>query len=425
LNVIRFRFPQLSPTLFSLFCLTFGFCTAQKVAVAAEYTTTNVSVDQEDVTLAITNNLTQDNTYTGLLFESTTGTSHSFSYVDDVTVANEYPSNTGTRNDYAAYQSMRFVNTSTASAWSLRAWNTSGGTKTATAGVRTLTLENTQLNFVDTGSGTTLGYIRDFLINGALNFSNGHLDTTGSLGTSLTFSGDSTIDVTGSDNILKAPNQLNQSIHSLLLNLNASSTLDVTSNTEIASLLGGRVALASGSQLDINNSRVYMTTDGTNPSTMTSASINIAGDFGSSPASLYVTDPAISDSTITLDSGTQFASLKHTSSTAADSGSFFFTGNNTVQMEFESQLLGNPGSGSHPAGAASFSNGTTNLTRIGVAGGLNPSVRTSAIELDNATVTYSDVDLSSDLSRLTVENGSSFSTTGSADYNRQYPCQPG
>jgi len=329
-----------------------------------------------------------------------------------------------------AYQNLIFENSSPTNTWTLSAHEISGGNPSLIADLRTksLTLTNTALAFqtrprVGTQFTDVVGTIG--LNAGApgatalLALNNAHIATAGSPETKFRFSSDTLISVSGTDNRISAPGgALIPSVFSLELRLSPSSVLDLVGGTEIRAESNGYLTLEQGSTLNIQDSQVFLTRfkDETNLSTESSATIDaatvqISGLFGNPPASLFLSNPQISNSTIVLGNNNRILSLLKSVKADFENGDFFFTGDNSIKLG-SGALLSGWANGSDSISAFKFSNGKNSIEGTG---SFNAVVRALDISLDSASLEYKNVDFGlsntdGDLNFLTLRNQSTFKT---------------
>ena len=341
------------------------------------------SADLFDVTGSVTQNelldaLTQGFTVPvapsidGLLFKSTVNDVFSLQRDTDGSEAPGILSNLG---ENRAYQNLTFENTSTNNIWVLSALNEAPGTPVeAILKTKSLTLNNTTLALkTQTGAGfgqsSTLNYVEELILDGngqiaLLKLNNAHIDTAPSPATSIVFASDGLIDVSGTDNVIQAA--IDPSTHELELRVNQNSELLVTNLTEIKADNGGWLTLKSGSLLKIEDSQVFLThlaTDTSLQSTIDNSTIELSGIYGSEETSLFLTDPRISNSTISLGNNDRFFSTKRTAPVGFQAGSFYFSDDNLINLESGAQLLGRDSSSDEMAASFYFENGKTTICK--------------------------------------------------------------
>lgn len=250
-----------------------------------------------------------------------------------------------------------------------------------------------------------------------MNLNNGHFQTFSSP-VKINFGSDAVIEVNGTDNIISAPGgAFLPSQFTLQLNVKPNSSLELAGGTDIIARSNGYLTLESGSKLRISDSELLLTRkDSSGPqSTINGATLEIVGDFGNRPAILYLSDPQFSDSTIILGAEARFSSGIYLNDTDLSSAGFFFSGNNTIKMGTGAQLGGAGGDGE--ATVLNFINGLTTIA--GPSSGFDPNVRTRSIELNNATLLYSNVDIASDLWALRIQNESTLNSLTEGDNFRK------
>mgnify|MGYP005994529579 CR=1 FL=1 len=317
------------------------------------------------------------------------------------------------------YQNLIFENSSTSSIWSLGAVNSQGGCNPCTenhidVSTKSLTLNNTSLEFVtkkspdvDT-SANRYDWIENFIFENSndyarLNLNNGHLllENTYGTGSLVGFSSNTLFDINGKDNILRGSGgAFSRSFHELYLNINKNSSLTIDNTTDLQAFEYGHINMQEGSSLIVDDSRLQLTSDGTNSkylSNFNNASVRVQGLFGSVGSSIEITNPTFKNSNIFLDNNTNIRSIKRTGSSFTDE-KFFFEGNNNLVLNSGSKLTGND-----TPTIFNFSNGSTNISGTGI-------LDVSIMNLNNSKVTYSGNNISAELISLDLDNSSELKT---------------
>ncbi|MBD1577952.1 hypothetical protein HC723_16300, partial [Vibrio sp. S11_S32] len=278
--------------------------------------------------------------------------------------------------------------------------------------LRTLNLDNIHLQVTDDSSlGNTPNAMPELLIYDAINLNSskltmGRVTGGGNSPSELSFLGDHEINVTGTGNVLDiAPATWNSTTvgnHSTSLNIADSSDLTIANGTDIFNEFNGNLSMGSGSTLTIDKSQVVLTSELSNskkPSVIDNATVNITGTFGSSHASLQLTNPTIKNSTITLANNTSFRSYsRFTGGNGA--GIVDFEGDNTINIGNGATFIGQAKGATTPSdGSFYFKNGTTTIT-----GDTNAKFQASDWFIDNATVNLNNISAETYVFGLTINN---------------------
>jgi len=282
--------------------------------------------------------------------------------------------------------------------------------------LRTLNLDNIHLQVTDERAlGSTPNAMPELIIYDAINMNSsrltmGKVTGGGSSVNKLFFLGEHEINVTGAGNVIEINpatwTKTTVGAHSTSLNIADSSDLTITNGTNIFNEFNGNLSMGSGSTLTIDKSQVVLTSELSNakfkPSVIDNATVNISGTFGSSHASLQLTNPTIRNSTITLDNNTFFrSSRRFTGGNSA--GVVNFEGDNTITLGDGATFIGQA-EGAAPASASGsfyFKNGTTTINGIGVNA---PNFQADAWFIDNATVSLSNVAAEQYVTTLDISN---------------------
>jgi uncharacterized protein YhjY with autotransporter beta-barrel domain len=286
--------------------------------------------------------------------------------------------------------------------------------------LRTLNLDNIHLQVTDNPAlGSIPNAMPELLIYDAINLNSskltmGKVTGGGSSVNKLYFLDDHEINVTGAGNVIEINpatwTSISVGAHSTSLNIAAGSDLTITNGTNIFNEFNGNLAIngstGSGSTLNIDASQVVLTSELSNPkfkpSVIDNATVNISGTFGSSYASLQLTNPTIRNSTITLDNNTFFrSSRRFTGGNSA--GVVNFEGDNTITLGDGATFIGQA-EGSAPTsayGSFYFENGTTTINGNGVNA---PNFQADTWFIDNATVNLSNVAAETYVTTLNISN---------------------
>lgn len=281
--------------------------------------------------------------------------------------------------------------------------------------LRTLNLDNIHLQVTDDPAlGSIPNAMPELLIYDAINLNSSKLTmgkvTGGGSVNKLYFLDDHEINVTGAGNVIEINpatwTNISAGDHSTSLNIAAGSDLTITNGTNIFNEFNGNLSMGSASTLTIDKSQVVLTSELSNPkfkpSVIDNANVNISGTFGSSYASLQLTNPTIRNSTITLDNNTFFrSSRRFTGGNSA--GTVNFEGDNTITLGDGATFIGQA-EGAAPASASGsfyFKNGTTTINGIGVNA---PNFQADAWFIDNATVNLSNVAAEQYVTTLDISN---------------------
>ena len=159
--------------------------------------------------------------------------------------------------------------------------------------------------------------------------------------------------------------------------------------------------------MNIKNSQIVLTSETSNAnfkaSTIDNATINISGTFiGPFFAHLHLTNPTITDSTITLGNNNSFRSYRHFSTDDTTiQGAVTFEGDNTIKLG-DSAIFSGQSKDAAPwegYGGFYFNNGTTTIT-----GDSNAKFQASDWYIDNATVSLSNVTAETYVAGLTIND---------------------
>ncbi|QKJ21667.1 autotransporter outer membrane beta-barrel domain-containing protein [Poseidonibacter lekithochrous] len=389
---------------------------------------------QNDLLYGLTNTLTKpiDSNIDTLLFKN--GGSNDFFYFKRNTEGSVAPDTLTAFEENRAYQNLIFENTSTSNTWTLGSQNSQASCNPCNenhvfVSTKSLTLNNTALEFIKLKSpdvdpnANRYDWIEDFVFQNSqdyarLNLNNGHLllDNNFGSGALISFRNNTIFDINGKDNVIKgASGAFGRSLHELYLNINKNSSLIINGTTNLQALEYGHINMQEGSSLLVKDSRLQLTSDGTNSkyfSTFDNASVSVSGVFGSTPSSLEITNPTFTNSNISLGNNTKIRSVKRVNSSFL-SGDFFFEGNNDLVLNSGSKLTGNESLGNDTSTGFNFSNGTTNISGAGTLDALD-------MHLNNAKVEYSGNNISTNLKSLYLNNGSELKTSKSTsdDFNK-------
>jgi len=370
---------------------------------------------QNDLLYGLTNTLTKpvDSNIDTLLFKN--GGSNDFFYFKRNTEGSVAPDTLTLFEENRAYQNLIFENTSTSNTWTLSSQNSEASCNPCTqnhifVSTKSLTLNNTALEFIKLKSpdvdatANRYDWIEDFVFQNSqdyarLNLNNGHLLLNNDFGTGalISFRNNTIFDINGNDNIIKGSSgAFGRSLHELYLNVNKNSSLIINGTTNLQALEYGHINMQEGSSLLVKDSRLQLTSDGTNSkylSTFDNAFVSVSGLFGGTPSSIEITNPTFTNSNISLGNNTKIRSVRRVNSNFI-AGDFFFEGNNNLVLNPGSMLTGND----TPTGF-NFSNGTTNISGTGTLDALD-------MHLNNAKVEYSDDNIANNLKYLYLDNGS-------------------
>ena len=283
--------------------------------------------------------------------------------------------------------------------------------------LRTLNLDNIHLQVTDDSSlGSIPNAMPELLIYDAINLNSskltmGRVTGGGNSPSELSFLGDHEINVTGAGNVLDIDtatwNNTTVGNYSTSLNIAADSDLTVENTTQIFNEFNGNLAIDSstgrGSALIIDASQVVLTSDRLNPkfkpSVIDNATVNISGIFGSSYASLQLTDPTIKNSTITLANNTSFRSYRRFTG-GNGAGIVDFEGDNTINIGNGATFIGQAKGATTPnEGSFYFKNGITTIT-----GDSNAKFQATDWFIDNATVNLNNISAETYVTGLTINN---------------------
>ena len=283
--------------------------------------------------------------------------------------------------------------------------------------LRTLNLDNIHLQVTDNPAlGSIPNAMPELLIYDAINLNSskltmGRVTGGGSSVNKLSFLGDHEINVTGAGNVIDIAtatwNSGTVGDHSTSLNIADSSDLTIENTTSIFNEFNGNLSMGSGSTLTIDKSQVVLTSEQPNPkfkpSIIDNATVNISGTFGSSYASLQLTNPTIRNSTITLANNTSFRSYRRF--TGGNGAAFVdFEGDNTINIGNGASFIGQAeGAPTTNSGSFNFKNGTTTIN--GDSNGINTSnFQADTWFIDNATVNLSNVAAETYVTTLNISN---------------------
>ena len=377
---------------------------------------------QNDLLYGLTNYLTKpvDPNIDTLLFKN--GGANDFFYFKRNTEGSVAPDTLTAFEENRAYQNLIFENTSTSNFWTLGSQNSEASCNPCTenhifVSTKSLTLNNTALEFVKLKSpdvdsnANRYDWIEDFVFENSqdyarLNLNNGHLLLDNDFGTGalISFRNNTIFDINGKDNVIKGSSgAFGRSLHELQLNINKNSSLIINGTTNLQALEYGHINMQEGSSLTVKDSRLQLTSDGTNSkyfSTFDNASVSVSGVFGGTPSSIEITNPTFTNSNIFLNNNTNIRSLRRDGGNFI-AGDFFFEGNNNLVLNPGSILTGND----TPTGF-NFSNGITNISGAGTLDALD-------MHLNNAKVEYNGNNLSANLIALYLDNGSELKTSKS------------
>lgn len=387
---------------------------------------------QNDLLYGLTNYLTKpvDSNVDTLLFKNG---GNAFFYFKRNTEGSVAPDTLTLFEENRAYQNLIFENSSTSNTWTLSSQNSEASCNPCNenhifVSTKSLTLNNTALEFIKLKSpdvdpnANRYDWIEDFVFENSqdyarLNLNNGHLllDNNFGSGALISFRNNTIFDINGSDNVIKGSSgAFGRSLHELYLNINKNSSLIINGTTNLQALEYGHINMQEGSSLLVKDSRLQLTSDGTNSkyfSTFDNASVSVSGLYGSDPSSIEITNPTFTNSNISLGNNTKIRSVKRDGSNFL-SEDFFFEGNNNIVLNSGSKLTGNESGGSDTPTGFNFSNGTTNISGAGTLDALD-------MHLNNAKVEYSGNNISTNLTSLYLDNGSELKTsTTSDDFNK-------
>ena len=388
---------------------------------------------QNDLLYGLTNYLTKpvDPNIDTLLFKN--GGANDFFYFKRNTEGSVAPDTLTAFEENRAYQNLIFENTSTSNFWTLGSQNSEASCNPCTenhifVSTKSLTLNNTALEFIKLKSpdvdpnANRYDWIEDFVFQNSqdyarLNLNNGHLllDNNFGSGALISFRNNTIFDINGKDNVIKGSSgAFGRSLHELQLNINKNSSLIINGTTNLQAWEYGHINMQEGSTLTVKDSRLQLTSDGTNTkyfSTFDNASVKIQGVFGSTPSSIEITNPTFTNSNIFLDNNTKIRSVKRVNSSFL-SGDFFFEGNNNLVLNSGSKLTGNESLGNDTPTGFNFSNGITSISGAGTLDALD-------MHLNNAKVEYSGNNISTNLTSLYLDNASELKTSKSTsdDFN--------
>ncbi|MGB6327434.1 MAG: autotransporter outer membrane beta-barrel domain-containing protein [Halarcobacter sp.] len=379
---------------------------------------------QNDLLYGLTNYLTKpvDSNVDTLLFKNS---GNDFFYFKRNTEGSAAPTTLTAFEENRAYQNLIFENSSTSNTWTLSSQNSQASCNPCNenhifVSTKSLTLNNTALEFIKLKSpdvdsaATRYDWIEDFVFENSqdyarLNLNNGHLllDNNFGSGALISFRNNTIFDIKGSDNVIKGSSgAFGRSLHELSLNINKNSSLIINGTTNLQALEYGHINMQEGSSLLVKDSRLQLTSDGTNSkyfSTFDNASVSVSGLFGSTPSSIEITNPTFTNTKISLGNNTKIRSLKRDGSNFL-SGNFFFEGNNNLVLNSGSKLTGNESLGNDTPTGFNFSNGITSISGAGSLDALD-------MHLNNAKVEYSNDDnVANELKYLYLNNGSELKT---------------
>ncbi len=262
-------------------------------------------------------------------------------------------------------------------------------------------------------------YVEDFIIfnnggtPGELNLNNGwlKLDNPHGTGAQLSLGGAAVINVTGTENTITAPDgAIGRSFHETKLHLHSGSKVEINGTTDLNMRDFGYLQMASGSKLNIVDSRIVLTkqeTASTPNSVIDGGTISISGLFGSDPSSIVLSNPTIKNSIIHIGQNTRFASSTRASG-VLQPANFNFEGDNTVTLEIGAAMSGFKGENTDELTGFYFKNGRTDIKGVRD-GPFNSRLYVQNIDLDNAHLHYDSVDIENDLEFLSLKNGSTLS----------------
>lgn len=287
---------------------------------------------QNDLLYGLTNTLTKpvDSNIDTLLFKN--GGSNDFFYFKRNTEGSVAPDTLTAFEENRAYQNLIFENTSTSNTWTLGSQNSQASCNPCNenhifVSTKSLTLNNTALEFIKLKSpdvdpaATRYDWIEDFVFENSqdyarLNLNNGHLllDNNFGSGALISFRNNTIFDINGSDNVIKGSSgAFARSLHELYLNVNKNSSLIINGTTNLQALEYGHINMQEGSSLLVKDSRLQLTSDGTNSkyfSTFDNASVSVSGVFGGTPSSIEITNPTFTNSNISLGNNTKIRGEK-------------------------------------------------------------------------------------------------------------------
>ncbi|MBU0924532.1 hypothetical protein KKG81_06565 [bacterium] len=378
---------------------------------------------QNDLLYGLTNYLTKpvDSNVDTLLFKNG---GNAFFYFKRNTEGSVAPDTLTLFEENRAYQNLIFENSSTSNTWTLSSQNSEASCNPCNenhifVSTKSLTLNNTALEFIKLKSpdvdatANRYDWIEDLVFENSqdyarLNLNNGHLllDNNFGTGSLISFRNNTIFDINGKDNVIKGSSgAFARSLHELYLNVNKNSSLIINGTTNLQALEYGYINMQEGSSLTVKDSKLQLTSDGTNSkyfSTFDNASVSVSGIFGATPSSIEITNPTFTNSNILLGNNTKIRSLKRNGSNFL-SGDFFFEGNNNLVLNSGSKLTGNESLGNDTSTGFNFSNGTTNISGAGTLDALD-------MHLNNAKVEYSDDNIANNLKYLYLDNGSELKT---------------
>ena len=379
---------------------------------------------QNDLLYGLTNYLTKpvDSNIDTLLFKN--AGANDYFYFKRNTEGSVAPDTLTLFEENRAYQNLIFENSSTSNTWTLGSQNSEASCNPCTenhifVSTKSLTLNNTALEFVKLKSpdvdptANRYDWIEDLVFENSygyarLNLNNGHLllDNNFGSGALISFRNNTIFDINGKDNVIKGSSgAFARSLHELYLNINKNSSLIINGTTNLQALEYGHINMQEGSSLLVKDSRLQLTSDGTNSkyfSTFDNASVSVSGIFGATPSSIEITNPTFTNSNISLGNNTKIRSVKRDGSNFL-SGDFFFEGNNNLVLNSGSKLTGNESLGTDTSTGFNFSNGITNISGAGTLDALD-------MHLNNAKVEYSDDNIANNLKYLYLDNGSELKT---------------
>ena len=280
--------------------------------------------------------------------------------------------------------------------------------------LRTLNLDNTHLQVTDEPALSGIpNAMPELLIYDAINLNSSKLTmgkVTGGSVNKLYFLGDHEINVTGAGNVIEINpatwSSTSVGNHSTSLNIADGSDLTIANGTNIFNEFNGNISMVSGSTLTIDKSQVVLTSELSNAkfkqTIIDNATVNISGTFGSSYASLQLTNPTIRNSTITLDNNTFFRSYNRFIG-GNNAGIVNFEGDNTINLGDGATFIGQAegAAPTSPEGSFYFKNGTTTINGNGIHA---PNFQADTWFIDNATVNLSNVAAEQYVTTLNINN---------------------
>lgn len=278
--------------------------------------------------------------------------------------------------------------------------------------LRTLNLDNIHLQVTDVPAlGATPNAMPELLVYDAINLNSSTLTMgkiTGGGGVNkLFFLADHEINVKGAGNVIEIATGTWSSTsvgdHSTSFNIAGSSDLTIVNGTSIFNEFNGNLSISSGSKLTIDKSQVVLTGDPSNskfkPSIIDNATVNISGTFGSSYASLQLTNPTFINSNISLNDNTSFRSYRRFSG-GDTAGIVTFEGDNTITLGNGATFIGQSKDSLSPGyGSFYFENGTTTIN-----GDSTASFQADSWFIDNANVVLNDIRAEEYVSALEINN---------------------